>query len=169
MSVSFVFLNKLFFRFLSLFTCGSPMMCMFFHLVVSHKFFKLSSLLKISFLFFWLDEFLLSSSLILFSNWSNLLLNLSVFQFSYYILQPCNFSLVILKCFLSFFCNSHCFCIAFLILVSIFMIVILNSLSGKSFICVIKIHFWRFILFFCLEHIPLCLHFPWLFAFFSTH
>ena len=46
---------------------------------------------------------------------------------------------------------------------SIFMPAILNSLSCKSvYLCFINVFFWHFILFFCLEYIPLFLYFPWL-------
>lgn len=81
------------------------------------------------------------------------------FQFSYCILQLCESCLILLNIF-CFFVEMICLCIAILTSVNIFMTVIFNSMSDKRLICFIKIDFWGFILFFCLEHILLLFYFP---------
>lgn len=98
-----------------------------------------------------------------FSAWSILILNLSSQFFSCYFVLHCHqFCLVLFNFFLSLLKFLHCSCIVLLTLVRIFMTFILNSLSGESYNCFIKVHFWRFILFFCSEYLCLVLHFPWL-------
>lgn len=106
---------------------------MLFCLMLSHLSFRLSSLKKIFFSFccsLWVISTSLSSRLLIHSSFSlNLLLIPSTvfFPFSYCILQLCNFCMY----FLLFSISLLKFSLCSSSLVSIFKIIILNSLSGR--------------------------------------
>ena len=128
---------------------GTPIVLMF-----SQMSLKLSSLFFILFSIFcsaWMISTILSSSLLICSSVSsNLMLISSIFflNFSYCILQLC-FFLYISSSFLNF---TLCSSILLPSSLSIFMIITLNSLLAMLLISTLL---RGFILFLCLEHIPL--------------
>ena len=164
--------------FCSFFSLSSPpgalIMWIAISLMVSHGSFKLSPLFFALFLFLilCLDEShcpvfeltgLFSCSVL-----SAVVPPLLYFSVKLYSSAPW---LVFGSLMLSFFVEVLTVCIHFPpSLVSIFMTIILNSLSGQSFTFISLRTFSEvYSLFFHLEHFPLFFHFPWLFVLVSMH
>jgi len=129
-------------------------MQMLVHLMLFHKSFKLS-LFTSSRYFYGMNSTALSwSSLSLSFTSSSLLLNAYIGNFAQIFISVISawyFFILIFSFLLKF---SLCLCIVLLSLVSRFMTIILNLLSGKSSTFIL---FWGFILFLHLEHITLFL------------
>lgn len=140
-------------------------MCVLFCLMVYHNFLKLSSLFFILFSFC-ISDSITSSDLFKLSYpffcLIQLLLNPSseffgpvivFFKSMIYVWYFLTFSLSLLKCLL-------CLCIVLLTFMSLIMRVIFNSLTGKSCNSTSLVSVTGDLLFLCLEHLYLVLHFP---------